>query len=60
MRHCGHGYGKLFVGIFVLAVGVSWLGHDLGWWTFNIPWIPLAVAIIGIAMILGWEKRERR
>jgi len=54
----GSGYGKLFVGIFILAIGFSWLGNDMGWWKMNLPWLPLALTIVGIAMIFGWSKRN--
>lgn len=54
----GSGYGKLFFGIFILAMGVSWLGNDIGWWKFNLPWFPLAIVLLGIAMIIGWSRRE--
>jgi len=54
----GSGYGKLFIGIFILAIGFSWLGNDMGWWKMNLPWLPLALTIVGIALIFGWSKRE--
>lgn len=58
--HCcgGSGYGKLLFGIFILAIGVSWLGHDMGWWTFTLPWFPLAVVLVGLAILFGWARRE--
>ena len=52
----GSGNGKLFIGIFILAIGFSWLGNDMGWWKMNLPWLPLALTIVGIAMIFGWSK----
>jgi hypothetical protein len=55
---CGSGHGKLFVGVFVLAIGLSWLGNDMGWWRLNLPWFPLAITIVGIAMVFGWARRE--
>jgi hypothetical protein len=54
----GSGYGKLFFGAFVLVLGVNWLGHDMGWWSFSLPWIPLLVILAGIAIILRAGRRE--
>jgi len=56
---CGNASNsKLFVGIFILAIGFSWLGNDMGWWKLNLPWLPLALTILGIAMIFGWSRKN--
>jgi hypothetical protein len=55
---CGRGYGKLVLGVLVLVIGLSWLGYDMGWWNFNLPWAPLAVTLVGLAMVCGWLKRH--
>lgn len=55
--HCG-GAGRLVLGGFIIMMGVSWLGHDLGWWSFTLPWFPLAVTLAGIAMVIGWHKKN--
>jgi hypothetical protein len=30
----------------------------MGWWRLNLPWFPLAITIVGIAMVFGWARRE--
>ena len=50
---CGE-FSGLFFGLFVLAIGLSWLGNDLGWWAFNLPWLPLAVSLFGLSMVAKW------
>lgn len=57
---CGkHRMGGLLFGIFILLIGVSWLGNDMHWWSFNLPWLPLALVLVGIAILAKWKmKRE--
>ncbi|VVB67454.1 Uncharacterised protein [Candidatus Norongarragalina meridionalis] len=52
----GHrrGAGKLIFGLFLLVMGVGWLGNEMGWWTVAIPWLPLAVTLIGAGMVVKW------
>ena len=52
------GAGGLLLGIFLLAIGVSWLGNDLSWWSFNLPWAPLALVLFSISLILGGVWRH--
>lgn len=54
----GTGVWSLFFGLFVLIIGASWLGNSLGWWALNIPWLPLAVTLIGLSLVAGWLKRR--
>jgi len=58
-RCCGgSGYGKVIFGAFVLMLGVNWFGHDMGWWSFSLPWVPIIVIMAGIAIILRAGQRE--
>jgi len=53
----GSGWGKLFFGLFIFLVGVSWLGNEMGWWVFSLPWLPLAVTLVGAALLIKWFIR---
>ena len=50
----GKGFGKLLFGIILLLIGGSWLGNDLGWWNFSLPWFPLAITLLAIGLIVKW------
>lgn len=54
----GRGVGKLLFALFILLIGVSWLGNDAGIWKFNLPWLPLAVTLLGIALVAKWLARS--
>ncbi|MFH0835406.1 MAG: hypothetical protein V1881_03620 [Candidatus Micrarchaeota archaeon] len=52
---CGHrGTGKLIFGLFLLLIGVSWLGTEMGWWNVALPWLPLAITFIGASLLVKW------
>ena len=53
-KNCCGELGGLLFGLFVLAIGVSWLGNDMGWWVFDLPWLPLAVSLFGLSMVVKW------
>lgn len=60
-RHCRRGgIGKLLFGIFLLLIGLSWLGNDLGWWRMSLPWIPLAFVLLAVGLIVGWALKRGR
>ncbi|MFH1056584.1 MAG: hypothetical protein V1717_02180 [Candidatus Micrarchaeota archaeon] len=50
----GKGVGMLLFGIFLLLIGLSWLGNDMGWWNFSLPWVPLSVSLVAICLIVKW------
>jgi hypothetical protein len=60
--HHGHGYGRFPIwGLFVLFLGVGWLGGEMDWWRFS--WAlagPVALILAGLGMVLGWARRRGR
>jgi len=53
-----HGH-HLFWGIVLLAIGFVWLGNNLDWFRYDIPWVPVGLIAGGIYLILrNWEKDE--
>lgn len=57
----GHGYGRFPVwGLFLLFLGVGWLGGEMGWWDFR--WSlagPVAIIIVGLGMLLAWSRGRK-
>jgi hypothetical protein len=43
----------LWFGIFLLLVGVAWLGNDMKWWSFDLPWAPILVVLFALSLILS-------
>ena len=56
---CPGGVGKLVVGLLILVIGLGWLGNELKWWAVNVPWLPLIVALVGVAMVVTWFMKRR-
>jgi len=47
-------------GLFLIVLGVGWLGGMLGWFAFSWKWAgPLALIALGMMMVLG-KGRHRR
>jgi hypothetical protein len=45
-------------GLFLIALGVGWLGDKLGWYRFD--WSiagPLALILVGVGMVFGRRRR---
>lgn len=46
--------------LFLLALGVLWLGREAGWWAFETKWIlPVLLICIGVAAIMNWATHRR-
>ncbi len=55
----GHQGHVLFWGIVFIVVGIIWLGNNLEWFVYEIPWIPVIMIAAGIYIIFkNWEKKE--
>jgi hypothetical protein len=64
-RHRGrHGWGpRAFPvwGLFILVLGIGWLGGETGWWRFDWSWAgPLALIFVGLSMVVSWGMRRSR
>ncbi len=46
---CGH---SLFWGIVLIVIGFLWLGRNLDWFMYDIPWVPVIFIALGIYFIL--------
>jgi len=49
----GHGRNSMFWGIALIVLGFLWLGRNLGWFLFDIPWFPLI--LIGMGAFMVWQ-----
>ncbi|VVB53488.1 Uncharacterised protein [uncultured archaeon] len=60
-HHKRRGATRLVLGVFLLLIGLSWLGNDMGLWHLNIPWAPLALVLFSIHMMLSgfWRLKEK-
>ena len=44
-------------GLFLLLMGVAWLGEEVGWWTFNWSMVgPLALIFSGVMVFISRRK----
>jgi hypothetical protein len=59
-----HGWGPRgfpIWGLFMVVIGVGWLGGEVGWWTFNWEFAgPLAIIFVGVSMMVAWAMRRSR
>ncbi len=54
------GGSSVFWGIVLLVVGFAWLGRNLHWFFFDVPWFPLILIAAGIYVIIrNWDKNEK-
>lgn len=45
-------------GLFLLMMGVAWLGEEVGWWTFNWSMVgPLALVFAGLMLFIGRGRK---
>jgi len=54
--HSGHG---IFWGILLIVLGLLWLGGNMGWFYYDIPWFAVVLIAIGIFLVVrNWEKKD--
>ena len=59
LKHKGHHSHGLFWGIVLIAVGILWLGNNLDWFFYDVPWFPVALIAGGLFLILkNWDKKK--
>jgi hypothetical protein len=46
------GSGSIFGGALLVLIGLVWLGNNLGWFDYDIPWVPVALIAAGVYLIL--------
>lgn len=45
-------------GLFLLLMGVAWLGETMSWWTFNWSMVgPLALVFAGFMLFIGRGRK---
>lgn len=55
----GHREHSVFWGIVLIVVGFVWLGNNLDWFDYDIPWVPVVMIGVGIFLVIRhWEKEE--
>jgi hypothetical protein len=60
MEKKGHHGHNLFWGIVLIAMGFVWLGNNLDWFDYDIPWVPVVMIALGLFIIIrNWEKDGR-
>jgi membrane-bound ClpP family serine protease len=45
------------LGVLLLILGMVWLFNELGYPKINLPWIPVIVIVIAVAMIFNRFRR---
>ena len=52
---------SIFWGIVLIAVGLIWLGGNMGWFDYDIPWFAVVLIALGIYMVVrNWEKSDSK
>jgi len=39
--------------VILLLFALTWIMNDLGYWSINLPWIPIVLAIVAIGIIVN-------
>ncbi len=46
-------------GLFIVVLGVAWLGDNMKWWVFNWSMVgPIALVFAGVMMLFTQQKRR--
>ncbi|MEA3203406.1 MAG: hypothetical protein QOI63_1081 [Thermoplasmata archaeon] len=49
-----------WLGLFLIVLGVGWLGGLMGWFRFDWRWAgPFALIAVGCGMLFGRQRRRR-
>ena len=55
----GHHGHTMFWGIVLIVVGLIWLGNNVGWFFYDVPWFPVAMIAVGIYLIVKhWDRKK--
>jgi hypothetical protein len=52
------GISGILFGLFVLILGVIWLGNELTWWEITFPLIPAIIILIGLSILYNELKKR--
>jgi len=55
---CGHSKRFPVFAIFLFIIALAWLLNDLNIVSINLPWIPLALLLFAIGMLMNFYCRE--
>jgi uncharacterized membrane protein len=44
--------------IILLVFAVSWLLSELGYWSINIPWIPVILIVVAVGIIINRYSKD--
>ena len=50
----------LFWGVIAIVIGAIWLGNNLHWFHFRLPWLPVILIAAGVYMILMSGQHGKR
>jgi len=55
-----HGGHNIFWGIVLIVLGCLWLGKNLKWFDYDVPWISVVLIAVGIFLIIRhWENEKK-
>ena len=50
--------GNIFWGIVLVAIGFVWLGNNLDWFRYEIPWVAVGLIAGGVYLIIHNLERS--
>jgi hypothetical protein len=51
------GIAAVVIALFIIAWGVVWLGNDMKWWDIPFPIWPVALILLGLAILFGQIRK---